>query len=330
MDESGHPSVKQSTKPCHICAERTFTSVYKTEVLEYFVCMNCGFVFLDEQKNQNELGDFYNDGYQKERHGVVEYEKAVARLGRKGSYENKKPRARELTEYLKESTKVLEIGTGYGTFLKVLTDMYGVVPRGIEPGHIGARVASEHYGLPVTHGTLESVFEIGTFTPDDTFDFIMMIHVLEHLSNPRGQLLKVVSILAPEGLLYIAVPNIMKPDEPLDRFFHDEHLSYFSLRTLRDLLADVGLKIISYKEKKLEIALVVANQSSKREAADTSTFDHMCAPKRVIETIERQDQKYRLLRGCKRMLGVVVPTSFIKKITPKISAALRKIGVIKV
>ena len=55
-------------------------------------------------------------------------------------------------------------------------------------------------------GTLvQDYFE--TYTPDRRFDVIVMGFVLEHVDDPRALLARYRNFLAPDGKLYVAVPN---------------------------------------------------------------------------------------------------------------------------
>jgi SAM-dependent methyltransferase len=81
--------------------------------------------------------------------------------------------------------------------------------------------------------------------PVASYDVIAMFDVIEHLSNPRGTLAHILSLLRPGGWLVIATPNI----EALSRRFLGEswavlspaeHLYYFSQATLGQVLRRAG------------------------------------------------------------------------------------------
>lgn len=84
------------------------------------------------------------------------------------------------------------------------------------------------------------------------FDYILLIHTLEHLRSPKSALLKANELLFPHGKLGIEVPCVERPyDLPecsefdghgLNFFFQKPHLYTFSLKTLSSLLNLTGFK----------------------------------------------------------------------------------------
>ncbi|TKB72833.1 MAG: class I SAM-dependent methyltransferase [Nitrospira sp.] len=73
------------------------------------------------------------------------------------------------------------------------------------------------------------------------FDFISMVHVLEHLPDPRGVLQRLHTLLNPGGHLLIQVPNIL--ENPFDLVVVD-HYSHFSPRVLSDLANAIGFEVM--------------------------------------------------------------------------------------
>jgi SAM-dependent methyltransferase len=70
-----------------------------------------------------------------------------------------------------------------------------------------------------------------------------MLHVLEHLEDPKATLMALRPHLAPGGRLFIEVPNILGPWRmTLAEFFRIEHLFNFSAATLEALLLAAGYR----------------------------------------------------------------------------------------
>jgi hypothetical protein len=76
-----------------------------------------------------------------------------------------------------------------------------------------------------------------------------MRHVLEHFHDPQTVLRKVRHVLSDNGILYVAVPDAGHPTKRLRSFFFRVvHLSYFTARSLSDMLRMTGFDIIKVTE----------------------------------------------------------------------------------
>jgi len=81
------------------------------------------------------------------------------------------------------------------------------------------------------------------------YDFVIMRHVLEHFLDPVTVMKKVQKVLSPDGLLYLAVPNNLKPSRNLEsRWFRVVHTYYFNKYSLRNLFALAQLEILEVGE----------------------------------------------------------------------------------
>jgi 2-polyprenyl-3-methyl-5-hydroxy-6-metoxy-1,4-benzoquinol methylase len=98
----------------------------------------------------------------------------------------------------------LELGCHHGEFTKRLVDRFRSITV-VEGARDSIEIARENVGAGVQF--IESRFEM--FEPRRTFDAIFLIHTLEHLDDPRGVLQRIRAWLAPEGSLFIAVPNAL-------------------------------------------------------------------------------------------------------------------------
>ncbi|MDG6218105.1 MAG: class I SAM-dependent methyltransferase [Candidatus Thermoplasmatota archaeon] len=113
------------------------------------------------------------------------------------------------------------------------------------------------------------------------FDCITMVHVLEHILNPRSYLKKVHNILSPEGILIIEVPNFIK--NPYDLIIVD-HCTHFDINSLESLLKVTGFEVIysSIKCVAKELTVIArknTNLNLKIDSIDihkTSDFVNRC------------------------------------------------------
>lgn len=81
------------------------------------------------------------------------------------------------------------------------------------------------------------------------FDIIIMRHVLEHFMDPLQVLKKVRKALFTSGMVYIAVPNNLKPTQNLRKnWFRNVHTYYFNKYSLKNMADKANLKIVKLVE----------------------------------------------------------------------------------
>jgi SAM-dependent methyltransferase len=125
-------------------------------------------------------------------------------------------RAGILAKYasLDSSTKLLEIGSGFGTNLAIWLREFGIDGYGVEPtspgfdaGFVASRILFSANGLDP-----ERIFETPGENlpfPDGTFDVVYSANVLEHTSDPKKVLSEAVRVLKPGGILHMEMPNFL-------------------------------------------------------------------------------------------------------------------------
>lgn len=148
--------------------------------------------------------------------------------------------AQVLRRLNKKNAQVLDVGCGRGLLLKAF-QRNGCDVTGTEFSDGAGRFAREVLKLPVRVGLLEELK-----FPDQSFDVVVMWHVLEHVSDPRPTLAEVSRILRPGGIFLVAVPNFGSPEARLTKagWFHldiPRHLSHHTPATLAQSLVAAGL-----------------------------------------------------------------------------------------
>lgn len=182
-----NPADFESVDSCIVCYSKEI-AVFDDRVSMY-KCSSCGSIFDNPRPTQEAIGRHYSQ---------------------KGKYDHWidsdknfkiywKSYLTRLLKY-KSSGDLLDIGAGIGMFLSQAKDHFTVT--GTEISTEGIEVAKQRYGLDFVQGTVESIDFQGK-----KFDVVTMCQILEHFPYPGKTLDYVKTLLKPDGILYITVPN---------------------------------------------------------------------------------------------------------------------------
>ena len=142
------------------------------------------------------------------------------------------------------------------------------------------------------------------------FDFISARHVLEHISNPYYLIKFLDSYLKSEGIIYFELPSPkFMLEKGLSYFVWEEHISYFSLKSLKNLFNKAGFFInIKVFENGLEpIICIIASRAKLLDGSKNDNFNdanlsllkfhnkHLCNMKKIISFLKIQDKKVYFL-----------------------------------
>lgn len=134
--------------------------------------------------------------------------------------------------------RALDIGASSGEWVYLLGSL-GVPAQGIEPNLGYWAFARESLGLDVMDGTLQQRLPQ---LPAGDYDLVSLFHVLEHLPDPLQALRGIRTLLAPQGRLFIEVPDAAGMSSPCNTFFR-AHTLYFSAHSLRSLALAAGFEV---------------------------------------------------------------------------------------
>lgn len=243
-----------------MCGFKNIRLLYKKDKFNILKCNNCGFLFNEKWE---ELSDEANISISKE----FNIKTMIA------TYENEKILyfdrfSKELMEItkIKKSGRILDIGSSYGYFL-VLAKRTGFEPYGVDIDKNEVDFCKIYLGLNVHYGSLNE-----HNYPQHYFDVITLFHVLEHIPDFNKTISVLKTILKPDGLIVIDVPNandirriVLRQNWPM---FQKHHLWYFSLSTLYFLMHKYcfeifrvhlhgGSQLVYLLDKKLKIPIPI-------------------------------------------------------------------------
>lgn len=220
---------------CYLCGNAKYTMIHDT--IRYnlssrpFRCDNCGFVFLYPRMTPEMEKEFYENKYRSEYH--TQHPEELWQT----SIPEAKKRVARFTSLFSKDTHLLEIGCASGYFLFEIKDYVKSV--------IGVELTKEYVEYAKSKGlnVKESLDEV----PDNSYDLIVMFHILEHIDDPINFLKEVKKKLSQNGKLIIEVPNVddilvsvYKIKNHLDFYWEIAHNYYFSKTTLGKVMEIAG------------------------------------------------------------------------------------------
>lgn len=222
---------------CSVCQSDDFVEVFDqpTEVIvgisesgyhhKIQACRHCGFVFAGPLMPQEQILSYYEK--------MSNYEQP--------QYEGSRPpqEKRQIERYFDFIVKrfppgfkgkALDVGCatafGLGLFKAQGWDVVGV-----DPSQICVDLSKKLYDVEVKKG----FFNIGLLQDEKPFDLIILCHVVEHLVEPNVVVNDLLKLLSDDGIVYIEVPNLLKPEAP-KCYFCFEHVNYFTPTSLTNLM----------------------------------------------------------------------------------------------
>ncbi len=228
--------------PCNLCGGKEYDVIYKPSKKEFnpheifsasggvmgtqqiVRCRHCGLMYVNPRIKPEIVIGAYGD--------AVDELYVSQEEGRKKTF----VKALRLVEkYAPNKGKILDVGAAAGFFLDTAKQS-GWETYGVEPSKWMAKWGNDRFHVNIKAGTLK---EAGF--PDDYFDVVTMWDVLEHTSDPMGELAEANRVLKKGGILIINYPNAGSSLAKLFRskwwFFLSVHLYYFTPRTVSRMLA---------------------------------------------------------------------------------------------
>lgn len=213
---------------CGLCKGTKNTTVLTVGSHKLVRCSECGLIYTSTFV---ERSSFYtNEDYFTVKNQYVTHEDELYRIF--------EPILDKIIRFKPEGT-FLDIGTGIGTMLSVASKR-GFVVYGVELSDWAAKFARETKGLNVFTGSLKD----SKLLPE-SFDVVVINHVLEHVSEPCALLVEIHRILKKDGILVIGVPNFGSIMARLQKdkwqsIRPEEHIWHFSSKTLGQTVNHTG------------------------------------------------------------------------------------------
>jgi 2-polyprenyl-3-methyl-5-hydroxy-6-metoxy-1,4-benzoquinol methylase len=139
---------------------------------------------------------------------------------------------------------LLDVGTGYGFFLKAVHQRLDIDVTGVELSRTEANYGNTELGLDIRNVMLSEA-EVTM----NHFDMVTAFEVIEHIADPRGFVAELAKYVKPGGYMLIMTDNFESKvarglGAGFPKWIPHSHISHFAPSTLERVVADAGLVII--------------------------------------------------------------------------------------
>ncbi len=231
---------------CGVCGEAKpdMFRIWFDGYVKLYKCRTCGFVAQYPGPGEFTVVTSYEDSYSLD----------FVNKGHEFMYPQRRRALADICERViayRATGMVLDVGCGDGHFL-YLCSQKGLDCYGVEDSRALSSYASEKTGATIVRGRYSR-----EMFPENSFDIISFIQVLEHIPNPASVLETAKYHLRDNGLLLIEVPSISSPHflayrwTGLKRFVKPpegviySHVGYYTPKTLTTLTKQCGFREVS-------------------------------------------------------------------------------------
>ncbi len=279
---------------CPICSSQQFLPTYLDPVPDWIrgQCEKCKFLYANPQPLPETISELYlNDSAQSSNLQMF-FRKSLGEVlaqppEEAGRIFGFKERMWEpefsLPLFEKErgpERKMLDIGCSVGT------TMYQYRCRGWEVSGIDLDENAVELARSIDLDVRISTIEDADFPPE-SFDFITMMDIIEHVSDPKPVFKKVYELLKPGGMLKIKTPcaeSIIHYQYGPQWISSDTHLIYFSRNILLECLRRYGFSIVATRSY-LEANKITHTYNEWRRLSITPSFDQLVIDWDIGDTI---------------------------------------------
>ncbi len=207
------------------------TDRFGTALGDVVRCVRCSHAQVDPMPDATVIGEAYA---QAESHDYIDEQRGQRATARRT--------LQRLERYVPDRGHLLDLGCWVG-YLLAEARARGWQTTGVEPSEFASRFAREQLGLDVITGELFS-----TPIPSAAFSAVTMSDLIEHLTSPGAALDRVRTLLRPNGVLWLALPDAGSlAARRLGRRWWSvipTHVQYFTRTSIGTLLRRHGYELL--------------------------------------------------------------------------------------
>jgi len=236
---------------CYNCGSSSVENSFTISRFCHIRCKECGMIYVNPRLKAHITEELYSgephaEYYKLRLIPVIDYRRNTIAVGK----------YRQIVKYFEKPGRVIELGCGLGEVLSVFKEE-GWSCTGIELNRFATQYASKEYGLDIVNESIQS------FSTTQKYDLVMILGVLEHLTDPMQALVKAKELLADDGLLALEVPSA---DSTLVRYYEavggnpdrviegNTHLMLFSVRSFVEMAQRAGFYLVELRSNGFDIS----------------------------------------------------------------------------
>lgn len=228
---------------CIVCDNSDFELLAEKDryglYVSTMICKKCGLIQTNPRMDQESYNEFYDGEYRRLHRG--------SKVATKDEFEDQKFHGRAVLDLIERKCGkitdkfVVEIGTGAGGILQVFKEAGNRV-FGVDLGSDYIDYGKQ-LGLNLKVGTVKELRKLKVKP-----DVVIYAHVLEHILNPKEELLELRKYLKKTSIIYIEVPgvkNLMKTyNQNFLTYLQNAHIYHYSLKTLTNITNKAGFELV--------------------------------------------------------------------------------------
>lgn len=204
-------------------------------------CESCGLVYVAEQPVADELYALYGETYFKNDDsgevGYTDYIKDERNIRKTVN------RRFDHIEKFVQPGRLLDVGCAMGFFIDEASKR-GWQVEGQDISHYATEYVKNRFGHMAHHGSL-----LQLDLPEGAYDLVTMYDVIEHVPDPKGYMQRVAELVKSGGVFELATPDVgsiparLTGKRWIGYKLSDEHVYYFSVKTLTRMLDEAGFDV---------------------------------------------------------------------------------------
>lgn len=231
--------------PCNLCGSSERQPYCPENGLGLVECQSCGLVYVSPRPDSTELYALYGETYfHNNESGVVGYTDYIADEANIRQTSNR--RLRHLQQFIQPG-KLLDVGCATGFFIDE-AQKRGWQVQGLDVSSFAVGYAREHFHLDVQHGSFTELE-----FPQGAYDVVSLWDVIEHVPDPTAYIQRAAQLLRKDGVVVLATPDVdsfparMAGKRWVGYKLSEEHIYYFSVKTLTKMLNDAGFDVLNVR-----------------------------------------------------------------------------------